>query len=129
MGSESAYLLAHGSDKIPVHSTNGGYGSFGFIFATQLELVPPTGTERGVRNDFDYLKNVGLDYASDAYIKRKISLTAPFTAKSSPRLIEVPTAMNSFEPVSVLVDSRGMIATEVTNSLLANSYLRESVSE
>jgi len=47
--------------------------------------------------------------------------TAPLTAKSSPRLIVVPTAMKSLLPVSVLTVSRETQARELTNSLDANS--------
>ena len=46
------------------------------------------------------------------------------TAKSSPRLIVVPTAMNSLCPDSVLKVSSGTHAIELTNSFVANSYLK-----
>lgn len=59
--------------------------------------------------------------------ERTFALTAPFTARSSPRLIVVLTAMKSFTPVSVLTVSRGIQSTHVINSLWANSYLRLSV--
>jgi hypothetical protein len=50
--------------------------------------------------------------------------TAPLTAKSSPRLIVVPTAMKFLCPDSVLKVSRGTHASELMNSFAANSYLK-----
>ena len=55
--------------------------------------------------------------------------TAPLTAKSSPRLIVVPTAMKFLCPDSVLRVSRGTQASELMNSFCANSYLKYPVGE
>jgi len=49
--------------------------------------------------------------------------TAPLTARSSPLLIVVPTAMKSLVPDSVLEVSNVTISRALTNSLGANSYL------
>jgi len=49
--------------------------------------------------------------------------TAPLTARSSPLLIVVPTAIKSLVPDSVLEVSNVTISRALTNSLGANSYL------
>jgi hypothetical protein len=49
--------------------------------------------------------------------------TAPLTARSSPLLMVVPTAMKSLVPDSVLDVSNVTISRALTNSFGANSYL------
>ena len=62
-------------------------------------------------------------YSNNA-LPGKITPTAPLTARSSPLLIVVPTAMKSFVPDSVLEVSNVTISRALTNSLGENSYLQ-----
>lgn len=77
-----------------------------------------------VRNnlhDFEYVRLLRRKkHVLTTHSKR---LTAPFTAKSSPRYTVVATATKSFIPVGVLRLSRVMHSSAFTNSFAGNSNL------
>lgn len=73
-------------------------------------------------HDFEDI-NLGGKRAELRMVHEDAAHTAPLVAKSSPRLIVVPTAMKSFVPVSVLIVSNITQSTQLTNSFCANSYL------
>ena len=68
--------------------------------------------------------STGLSYKLSAPTCQPIKIpTAPLTARSSPLLIVVPTAMKSLVPDSVLEVSNVTTSRALTNSLGENSYL------
>ena len=121
------YLLAHGRYKISVYAAYGSHWAFCFVPTAQTELKAALHTRPRIGHDFNNLEYVSLYTEMSRVIMFQISEhTAPLTAKSSPRLIVVPTAMKSLCPDSVLKVSSDTHASEFTNSFDANSYLNPS---
>jgi len=117
-----SYLLAHGGDEVTVQTTHRCDRAFAIIPGTQFEFVPPLCSILCIWDNFHKLKYIGLQTLSmQVWSLSIILLTAPLTAKSSPRSMVVPTAMNSLLPVSVLSVSRVTHSKDVTNSFGANS--------
>jgi hypothetical protein len=117
------YLLAHGGNQITAEAAYRCDGTFGIVSGTKPQLVPSPGGKRGIRNDLHNLKDVGLlDMNSTASTAKSYpELTEPFAARSSPRLIVVPTATNSLLPFSVLDVSSVTQDTAFMDSFVANS--------
>src|SRR6202042_2666662 len=110
----------HGRNEVSIQATYCCDRTFGIVPSPQLEFVPPLCSKLRIRDNFYKLENIGLHMLGQQkpYLSSvPFRLTAPFTAKSSPRSIVVPTAMNSLFPVSVLSVSRVTHSRDVTNSL------------
>ena len=123
---EVAHLLAHGRYEIAVYTAHGSHRPFCFVSTPQAKFEAAFHIRLEVRHYFDDLEHVCLFMSMRNRPGKCIGYeqrTAPLTARSSPRLIVVPTAMKFLCPDSVLTVSRGKHASELMNSFCANSYL------
>ena len=120
------YLLTHRRYQVAVHAAEERDWPLGIVATEELQPPPTLDIHGRIRHHFDDLEDVYLGgLVSPGYCGQwQSELTAPFTARSSPRLIVVPTAMKSFIPDSVLMVSSGTETTQLTNSFAANSYLQ-----
>ena len=120
------YLLSHGRNQVAVHAAEEHDWPLGMVATEELQPPPMLDIHTRIRHHFDDLEEVYLGrLVSPGYCSQwQSELTAPFTARSLPQLIVVPTAMKSFIPDSVLMVSSGTEMMQPTKSFAANSYLQ-----